>query len=161
MSERGLSTALDAVLCLLLVSAAVVALVSLPADTHETPDPPSDARSLAATLAASTASVEYDDRAANGTRANLLADVAVLNARNGSNGEFERGVRAAVEDTLNGTVGGANVSAFARREHDTVGAAGVGPSPPSRGAVSSAAFSVPADAPSVERVEIVVRTWSP
>ncbi|WP_162991540.1 DUF7284 family protein [Halostella salina] len=86
MTDRAVSTVVDAALCLLLVTGAVATLAYVPSD----PDPTraTAADETADALGASTARVNYTlavdgnelDRSAQGTLAELLADAAVANA---------------------------------------------------------------------------------
>lgn len=94
MTARAVSTVLDVCLCVLLVGAAVLTLVSA---TAPEPDPAAGrAEEVATTLAGATATVSYasgdEVRTAHGTLAGLLADAAVSN-RTPSSG---RGLRDAV-----------------------------------------------------------------
>lgn len=162
MSERGVSTALDATLCLLLVSAAVVTLVTVPgAERDAAATVPGDARSAAGTLAASTAAVERANGTANTTVANLLADAALLSAAGESDPRFAAGVRNATNRTLAGTLGRTAVDAVARNGTRTVGRFRVGPTPPAGASVESSSFAVPApESGRAGEVHIVVRGWS-
>jgi hypothetical protein len=160
VSNRGVSTALDATLCLLLVSAAVVALVTVPGG-DATADAPGDVRSTAGALGASTATVEGSNGSSTRTVANHLADAALLDASDRSAPAFEAGVRKATERTLATVPGETAVVAVARDGNRSVGRFAVGDSPPSAATVESSSFSVPAPGSErAERVRIVVRGWS-
>jgi hypothetical protein len=161
MSARGVSTVLDATLCLLLVSAAVVTLVTVPGTEARPANTPGDTRSAAGTLAASTAAVERANGTANATVANLLADAALLNAAGESTPTFAAGVRNATNRTLAGTRGRTAADAVARNGSRPVGRFHVGPTPPEGTAVEASSFTVPApESPRAVRVRIVVRGWS-
>lgn len=83
-SERGISTVVDVMLCLLIVSAAIGMLVYMEDEQDESPETAGD---TAAILGTATASIEYtpsagepvDTRTDYGTIASLLAKAAVLN----------------------------------------------------------------------------------
>jgi len=161
--DRGVSTVLDVAVCLLLISAGVVALYSA--------TPPSgrsgsiDATDAAALLAASTVRVDYRlppgtvgagrprSRAVRGTAASLLADAAVVDARGNRTPTFVVRVQAAVRLLLRRLSGAVDVVA---RVGTTTGSADritVGPSPPPGVDVDAATISV-------GNVTILVRTWS-
>jgi len=112
------ATALDACLCLLLISAAAVTVVSTPASTANETD---RADAVAETLTAATADVPYTlqpvrdgdadtnpeyERVAHGTLVSLLADAAVRTVRvdgealTGTSEGFAAAVRATVADRL-------------------------------------------------------------
>ncbi|KPN30721.1 hypothetical protein SY89_01459 [Halolamina pelagica] len=115
------AAALDACLCLLLISAAAVTVTSVPASPAVTHTDRADA--VAGTLAATTAEVPYTlepspnaatdpdtnpefDRVAHGTLASLLADAAVRTVRvdgealTRTNARFATAVREVVADRL-------------------------------------------------------------
>lgn len=105
MRDRAVSAVLDVSVSLLLVSAAVVTLLSAP-----TPGPdPAEGRAdeVATTLAGSTAAVVYEDRGetrtVRGTHAGLLADAAVSNRTPASG----RSLRSAVANVTRPVLGGA------------------------------------------------------
>lgn len=107
MSGRGISTVVDAVLFLLLVSTAIVT-ITLPGDVPGAPDAGESTELLATT----TASVEYDlgsgaeTRTAHGTLAALAARAAVADARVGgrplspASEGFVRAVREQIRERL-------------------------------------------------------------
>jgi|GEM_PF-3693578 len=161
MSARGVSTALDATLCLLLVSAAVVTLVTVPGNGARPAAGPGDTRAAAGTLAASTAAVERPNGTANTTVANLLADAALLDAAGEPNPAFAAGVRNATNRTLAWTRGRSAVDAIARNGSRTVGRFHVGPTPPAGASVESSSFAVPTpESRRAGEIRIVVRGWS-
>ena len=160
MTDRAVSTVVDAALCLLLVSGAVATLVALP----EEPDPPraDTADEAADALGAGTARVNYtlagDDRdlerSAHGTLAEHLADAAVANASvrgrplsNASDG-FERAVTALVAAEL----ARPNVSLAVRARWEpypnapVVGEVNAGDAPPPGADVHVATLTVPSPA---------------
>ncbi|WP_135807293.1 DUF7284 family protein [Halorussus marinus] len=152
---RGISTVLDASVCLLLVSASALALVGIPADESD----PDRADEAAETLASSTARVSYDDgsRTAHGTLAGLLAATAVRNATLGesrllADTGLARAVTERVERSL-GRVEYHRVQVIARWEPfpsaSLRGRVAAGPTPPPGVDVHAAAFSVSSGLPSV------------
>lgn len=163
MSDRGVATTVDAVLCLLLVSAAVVTLVTAPASPPT--DSPTDAHSVAGLLATGTTTVAYANRTANGTYANLLADAAAMRAGAENRGDrssaFVAAVHRAVGRILRGVAAETRVVAAWRPAPDrSVGArVRVGPTPPPGTDVEAASFVV--SLRGLAQVRIVVRTWSP
>lgn len=97
---RAVSTVLDASMAVLLVSAAAVALVTIPGDNPRPADPDAAAR----TILASTASATYHaqsgrQRTASGSVATLLGHAAVSKHR-GGNARFVRAVETSVADVL-------------------------------------------------------------
>lgn len=162
MSDRGVATALDAVLCLLLVSAAVVTLVTAPASSPASA-PPTDAHGVSSLLAAGTATVAYANETANGTYANLLADAAAIRARDPADRSpaFVGAVRRAVEEFLRDVAAETHVLAVWRPAPDRPIAARVriGPAPPPGIDVEAASFVVSLRGSA--QVRIVVRTWFP
>lgn len=154
--SRGVSTVVDATLCLLLVSAAAVTLAGVDAE----PDPrPPDAGRVAEALTVTTATVEYRlpagpvaedrprNRTANGTLAALLADAARVDRR--ADGGFATSVRAHVARWLRQFPGGVQVRVAADRRQPLV----VGGSPPHGAAVDAATLRF-------DGMRVVVRRWS-
>lgn len=143
MTDRAVSTVLDVSVCLLLVGAAVLALVSVP---RPGPDPAAGrAEELATTLAGSTATVRYtaggELRTARGTYAGLLGDAARAERANRTP-DFRAAVLNATRPTLGGDGWHAQVVTVWRPyEGTTAGEVVVGPAPP-RGADVHAATTV-------------------
>lgn len=101
MSSRALSTALDVSLCVLLVSAAVVTVSTVPPDEkHPGPSP-------AATLGILGSITEPTDDPHDATPLERLAAAAISDARAGGNQKGRQ--RKIVEDLLNRTVGNRQV----------------------------------------------------
>jgi hypothetical protein len=163
VTDRGVSTVVDAALCLLLVSGAVATLAYVPAD----PDPSraDSADETADLVGASTARVDYAlatpdgdvDRSAHGTLAELLADAAVANATvrgrplSNDSDAFERRVVAVVERA----VARPTVSVMVRAtwkpypSSPVSGTITAGDAPPPDADVHVATLSVPTGAPTV------------
>ncbi|NHN47449.1 hypothetical protein G9464_07550 [Halostella sp. JP-L12] len=160
MTDRAVSTVVDAALCLLLVSGAVATLVALP----EEPEPSrADAADDAANaVGASTARVNYTlaagdrdlERSAHGTLAEHLADAAVANASvrgrplsNASDG-FERAATALVAAELARPNGSVAVRARWEPYPDAPigGEASAGVAPPPGADVHVATLTVPSGA---------------
>lgn len=154
---RGVSTVVDAALCLLLVSAAALAL----AGVERSPPPErGDAAAVAESLAATTATVDYRlpasaverdrprNRTAHGTLASLLADAARLDRRDRPRG-FAARVRTHVETWLRGFDARVQVRVDAGSPPPLV----VGRSPPPDATVDAATLRV-------GRARVVARTWS-
>jgi hypothetical protein len=159
VTDRAVSTVVDAVLCLLLVSGAVATLVVLPEERE--PSRPDSADEAADALGASTARVNYTlaadwglERSAHGTLAEHLADAAVANATvrgrpvsNASDG-FERAVTALVAAELSRP----NVSLAVRARWEpypnasVAGAVTAGDAPPPGADVHVATLTVPSGA---------------
>lgn len=137
MTNRALSTALDVSLCVLLVSAAVVTLSTIPADRKD-PGP-----SPAATLGVlGSVTNPYDDRH-HATPLERLAAAALRDARLGSRQSDRQ--RQIVRDLLNRTTGSRQVSV---RWEPVPGLAvrgevEVGPDPPQSAAVDTVRTIVP------------------
>jgi len=153
---RGISTVLDASVCLLLVSASALAVVGTPTEEAD----PDAADEAAATLASSTARVTYGDdtRAVHDTMAGLLAAAAVRNAALGGSqevpdAEFERATAKRVGRALRRTGTDRRVQAIARWEPvpgaPLDGRVVAGADPPPGADVHAAAFSVPSGLPDV------------
>jgi len=147
---RAVSTVVDVSLAILLVSAAAVALVTIPADEPDPPDPDAAAR----TVLASTVTVDYepaDERAASGRVSTLLAHAAVAADRD-ETPEFV----AAVADTTGEVVAeeGGRVELVATAGGGTLR---VGSRPPPDASVAATTHEVPANE---TPVTITVRTWS-
>ena len=159
VTDRAVSTVVDAVLCLLLVSGAVATLVVLPEEPE--PSRPETADEAADALGASTARVNYTlaadqdlERSAHGTLAEHLADAAVANAsvrdRSVSNAGdgFERAVTALVAAEL----ARPNVSLAARARWEPYpnasveGSVTAGDAPPRGADVHVATLTVPSGA---------------
>jgi hypothetical protein len=162
VSDRGIATALDAMLCLLLVSAAVVTLVTVPAALPVSA-PPTDAHGVAGLLAAGTVTVTYGNETANGTYANLLADAAAVRAREPGNRSpaFVAAVRRAVDRIRRDVAAETQILAVWRPAPDRpVGArVRIGPASPPGTDVEASSFVVPLRGRA--QVRVVVRTWSP
>lgn len=161
MTDRGVSTVLDAALCLLLVSASVATLVWMPPDTPSSD--PDSADETATLVGTTTARVNYTlpagdttvERSAQGTLAELLADAAVANATldgrplwNGSDA-FERRVAAAVERAVADPSVSVSVRATWEPYPDAPlrGTVHAGERPPPDADVHVATLTVPSGAP--------------
>lgn len=154
--SRGVSTVVDASLCLLLVSAAALTLAGV--DAGPEPRPP-DADRVADALAATTATVDYRlppgavaedrprNRTARGTLAALLADATRVDRR--ADGGFVAAVQAHVERWLRRFPGGAQVRVRVGDRQPLV----VGGSPPPGAEVDAATLRF-------DRALVVVRRWS-
>jgi hypothetical protein len=170
VTSRGLSTVVDATLCLLLVSASVLTLVTaVPDGEAEKPD---GARRGLELLGSTTAAVEYRapspprNRTARGTVVALLADAAAVRGRDASIRGFVPAVVNATERATRRVRGRVNVT-VRWHPHDGGDAAGrvtVGASPPPAADVNAARLTVPvanaADEPARGTAVVVVRTWS-
>jgi hypothetical protein len=154
VTDRATSTALDAALFVLLVSGAAVTLAAAPTGPDRTPS----ARPTADLVAATTASVTYDDRTANGTVGTLLADAVSVRRRNGS-AAFVDATRNATRRALRGA-GPSQVVAV--RRCAAVTRVVIGSDPPRGVTVTASAFRVPAPPePACQpTVRVVVRRWS-
>ncbi|WP_135533363.1 DUF7284 family protein [Halostella pelagica] len=159
MTDRGVSTVVDAVLCLLLVSGAVATLAYVPADTD--PSRPDTADETADVVGSSTARVDYTlatpngdvERSTQGTLAELLADAAVANMTvyghqlSDDSDAFEREVTAVVESA----VARPNVSVTVRATWEPYpnspvkGTVTAGDVPPPNADVHVATLTVPSD----------------
>ncbi|MCG1002196.1 MULTISPECIES: hypothetical protein [Halobacterium] len=151
--SRAISTVLDASLAVLLVSAAAVALVTIPGGDRRPPDPDAAAR----TVLASTATAEYQtangsQRAVSGRVGTLLAHAAVADNRS-ANSRFADAVENAVGDVLASVDGHVAVVATAGD-----GRVRVGERPPPSASVAAVAHEAVAENHSVT---VTVRTWSP
>jgi hypothetical protein len=151
MTGRGISTVVDAVLFVLLVSTAIVTM-TLPGDAPGAPDAGESAELLATT----TASVEYElgsgtsapTRTAHGTLAALAARAAIADARVGSrplspaSEGFVRAVREQIRERL-----GPRTQVHAQwRPHESAlvrGSVEIGRQPPPTADVSARVLSVP------------------
>ena len=155
--SRAVSTVVDTVLFLLLVSAAALVVTAPGAGPVDAP-----ADHTAEVLATSTATVEYEfgreervRQRARGTYAGLLARAAVANATVGgeqlapAGPAFAAGVREKTAAVL-----GANVQVSARwvpyPGAPVAGRVSVGPDPPPRADVHVARFRVPVAVPDAE-----------
>lgn len=145
MTTRAISTVVDVSVCLLLVSAAVLAVVTTPVAG---PDPAAGrAEELATTLAGSTAAVDYTtpgrNRTARGTYAGLLADAARMERSNRSRA-FRGAVRETTTPVLQGDGWRAQVVVVWRPyEGADAGEVVVGPSPPPAADVHATSTTVP------------------
>lgn len=149
---RAISTVLDASMAVLLVSAAAVALVTIPGDGPRPADPDAAAR----TVLASTASATYHaqsgrKRSVSGRVATLLGH-AVVSKDRGANPRFVRAVEAAVADVLAAQGGLVAVTASAGDARVTVG-----PRPPPSASVGAVTHRVTVGNASAF---VSVRTWS-
>lgn len=149
---RAVSTVLDASLAVLLVSAAAVALVTIPGGDRRPPDPDAAAR----TVLASTATAEYQtangsERAVSGRVGTLLAHAAVADGRS-EHSRFASAVEDAVADVLRDADGRIAVVATAED-----GRVRVGEQPPPGASVAAVSHEAVAENDSVD---ITVRTWS-
>ncbi|MFB6105486.1 MAG: hypothetical protein ABEJ70_00795 [Halobacteriaceae archaeon] len=164
--RRGVSTVVDVSLCLLLVSAAAVTLVTA------TPPPrrPHDSgRPLAATLAASDAAVTYHvgtpngvaTRRAEGTIVELLAGAVRVRRRPGRVRGYVPAVRRVVNRTLRRAPGRAGVTAVGRTDDGRSVRVSAGRRPPPGTDADAVRITVPGHGPDARPVRVVVRTWSP
>lgn len=153
---RGVSTVLDASICLLLVSASALVLVEIPTEEGD----PDAADDLAETLASSTARVTDGDGSGtvHGTLAGLLAAAAVRNATlDGSRFAPAAGSERAATERVGRALRRADtddrVQVLAHWEpfpgSPLDGRALAGEHPPSDADVHAAAFSVPSGLPAV------------
>jgi len=153
---RGISTVLDASVCLLLVSASALALVGVPSEDAD----PDAADEAAETLASSTARVTYGDDTpvVHDTLAGLLAAAAVRHAALGGSqlvpdAGFERAAAERVGRALRRAETDHRVQAVARWEPvpgaPLDGRVVAGADPPPDADVHAAAFSVPSGLPDV------------
>lgn len=150
---RAVSTVMDVSLALLLVSAAAVALVTIPADDPRPPDPDAAARSvLASTVTTQYQAASGEQRVAAGRVGTLLGE-AVVSAARGENPAFVQAVETSVSKLLARTDG--RIAVVATAGADTLRA---GPSPPAGVAVASVTHDVVVGN---ETATITVRTWSP
>lgn len=151
---RGVSTVLDASVCLLLVSASALALAGVPTDDAD-PDPDT-ADATAEALSSSTARVTAGGGSAHGTLAGLLAAAAVRNATlDGSRLAPDRGFERAAERRVSRALqrAGTDAQVVARWEpfpgSRLGGRAVAGRTPPPDADVHAAALSVPSGLPGV------------
>jgi hypothetical protein len=150
---RAVSTVVDASLAVLLVSAAAVALVTIPGGSDPPPDPDAAARTVLASTA--TATIEADDggqRRVSGRVGTLLTQAAIA-ARDGTDGQFASAVEAAVGDVLVRADGHVAVVATAG-----AGDVRVGERPPPSASVAAVSHDVTVQNGTAT---ITVRTWSP
>jgi hypothetical protein len=148
---RGISTVLDASLAVLLVSAAAVALVTIPSGDTRPPDP----SAAAETVLASTATVEYsanDTRTANGRVSTLAAHAAVA-AERGSKPGFAAAVERGVEQVLREAGGRIELVAVTGDTRFRLG-----PRPPPSASVGTTTHEVTVEE---STVRLTVRVWSP
>ena len=148
---RAVSTVVDVSLAILLVSAAAVALVTIPGDEPDPPDPDAAAR----TVLASTVTVDHgqdDDRVASGRVSTLLAHAAVAADRD-PRPRFVAAVAAATGEIVRDAGGRIELVAGARDA-----TLRVGPRPPPDAAVAATTYDVPTNETTVT---VTVRTWSP
>ncbi|GAA0282818.1 DUF7284 family protein [Halobacterium noricense] len=150
--SRAISTVLDASLAVLLVSAAAVALVTIPGSDQRPPDPDAAAR----TVLASTTTAEYQtangsERSVSGRVGTLLAHAAVADNRS-TNSRFASAVEDAVADVLADANGRIAIAATGGG-----GTVRVGERPPPSASVAAVSHEAVAENDSVT---ITVRTWS-
>lgn len=167
-SARGVSTVLDATLCLLLVSASALTLANAPLESEaELKIDAESADETAELLTTSTARVTYSagdgTRTAHDTLAGLLASAVQADDRtaesddtvSAANSTFVEAVAERLNRTLRQT--DASVQVVARRPADWNGTAEsrivVGDGPPRNAAVHAAGFVA-------RDVRFTVRTWS-
>jgi len=151
--NRAVSTVLDASLAVLLVSAAAVALVTIPGGDQRPPDPDAAARTvLASTTTAEYQSASGSERAVSGRVGTLLAHAAVADARS-THSRFAAAVEDAVADVLRDADGRMAVVAT---EGD--GRVRVGQRPPPDASVAAVSHEAVVENASVT---VTVRTWSP
>lgn len=148
---RAVSTVLDASLALLLVSAAAVALVAIPADRSGPPDPDATARAVLASTASATYTASGVQRTVDGRVGTLLGQAAVARAR-GTDPAFVWAVRTAAGDLL--AVPDNSVTVVATAGGERVRA---GPRPPPRASVAAVTHRV---AVGNRTARVTVRTWS-
>ncbi|AHG05191.1 hypothetical protein HALDL1_05540 [Halobacterium sp. DL1] len=149
--SRAISTVLDVSLALLLVSAAVVALVTIPGGDRRPPDPDAAARTVLASTATATYGPPEDRRSVSGRVSTLVGQAAVA-ADRGTDPAFVDAVEGAVHYVLVRTDG--NVELFARAGDSTVR---VGPRPPVSASVAAVTHEV--DLRNTTAT-VTVRTWS-
>jgi hypothetical protein len=150
---RAISTVVDAALAIVLVSAAAVALVTIPEGDQRPPDPDAAAKTvLASTADATFQAAGGQQRTVTGRTGTLLAHAAVAEHA----GTDERFVRAVANAT------GA-VLAATDRPVEVVASAGqatvrVGQRPPPSASVAAVSHEI-----TVENgtATVTVRTWSP
>lgn len=161
-ADRGVSAAVDAALCLLLISASVLTLTAV---SPPAPDETTDVRRGAELLGSTTATVAHGDRVARGTLAALLADAAVLDARGEARPAYRAGVENATRRALSGLAGEVQVRVRWGPGPDdpAAGTVVVGDAPPRDADVRAARLSVPAGGPinrtASGRATVVVRGW--
>jgi hypothetical protein len=149
--SRAVSTVVDVSLAILLVSAAAVALVSIPSDAPEPPDPDATARTVLASTV--TVSAGQDgDRVTAGRLSTLLAHAAVAADRD-ADPAFVAAVKRAVAGVLEAA--GPRVELVATAGDATLR---VGSRPPPDAAVAATTQPVPTDETTVA---VTVRTWLP
>lgn len=168
---RGVSTVIDVVIALSLVSAAAVVLVTADSPGERSTDPGFRAppvTDFAGTLLATTIEVSYDApagrRTVRGPAGVLLADAAVAAAPPVTDAEaaFVAATRAEVRETLRllgpgVAVAAAAPPASARRSRPLVR---VGPTPPPGIDVDAVVYRFSSGDPASPRsVTLVVRTW--
>lgn len=161
--ERGVSTVIDVSVFLLLVSAAVFSVVTVPADPVDVTATPERDEAAVETLATTTTTVKYDlgvddrtgepiERVRHGTLAELLAEAAVANTSvdvtpaSPYAAGFVDAVRASVVPLLDGRT---QVVATWRPLPGSglVGAVRVGSAPPPDATVHAATLSVDSGMP--------------
>ena len=148
---RALSTVLDVSMALLLVSAAVVALVTIPGDDRRPPDPDAAARTVLASTATATYGPSDHRQTVSGRVSTLLGQAAVAADREG-NAAFVDAVEGAVGRILVRT--GGNVELLATTGDATVR---VGRRPPASASVAAVTHRVDLQNATAT---VTVRTWS-
>ena len=172
VTDRGISAAVDAALCLLLVSASVLTVASI----SPAPEPAEPTASHAVqVLGATSVTVAYrhpdrpSERLARGSLAGLLADAAAMRAADAPGaGSFVRQVRNATRRALARFPGrvAVRVSWRAGPDAPVTGRLRTGPSPPRDADVRAARLEVPVGTPRPNetvsgRAVVVARAWSP
>ena len=149
---RAISTVLDASMAVLLVSAAAVALVTIPGDGSRPADPDATARAVLASTANATYHAQSGrKRSASGRVATLLGHAVVAKHRS-TNPRFVRAVETSVTDVLAELDSPVTVSATSGGTRITVGAR-----PPPSASVAAVTHRVTVGNTSVF---VSVRTWS-
>lgn len=149
---RAISTVVDASLAVLLVSAAAVALVTIPVGDQRPPDPAAAANAaLASTAEASYRADNGDRRTVSGRTGTLLAHAAIAE-REGTDQKFVRAVEHAVSDVLVELE--ASVEVVASSGEATVR---VGERPPPSATVAAVSRELTVENGSAT---VTVRTWS-
>lgn len=147
VTDRGVSTAVDTVLAVSLVAAAVTALVVLA--PPPTAAPPDAAVALDA-LAVSTATMNASEGPVRATLATHLAAAA-----RASDGRYASRVEAAVERELRGLPGRANLVVLRNGTREFI----AGPTPPRAADANAASLSVSSLHGSEGSVTLVLRRW--
>lgn len=149
---RALSTVVDVSMALLLVSAAAVALVTIPVEDRRPPDPDATARTVLASTVDVTYQASAGERKVSGRVATVLGEAAVAKAR-GTDPGFVAAAKPAVAVLLAEIEG--RIQVVARAGSTTLR---VGQAPPPRASVASVTHPVVVDNQSAT---LTVRTWSP